>query len=365
MPQVGSGAKALRVAGEAEKIGAREPKAVGEVRPVIPLVGWFLVFAASATVVIRSGLSLSRAGDRIAEATGLGRLWVGTILLAIATSLPELVTNLSAVRLNAPALAGGNILGANMLNAVVLVSLVSLFPKVVVRPVTGDQRILVVTALVLTALATGLVLLDDWGNAGPISVGSLVILGGYAVGMRAVYRARPAESEAGREANGQGRERRRAWLKFALAAAGVLVGAPLLAASADRLADLLGLSGSFMGVLAVALVTTMPETSVTWGSLRLGSEEMALGNVYGSCAFNVAILGLADLFYGRPIFAFLDRSHVAAGVGAVLLMALGLLFLRLRRGGRLLSSQLLALAMVAGWAGVMLLVLSLAPTPGP
>ncbi len=329
------------------------------------LLLWVLLFVGSAALVIRSGLSLSKAGDRIADATGLGRLWVGTIFLAIATSLPELVTNLSAVRLNAPALAGGNILGANMLNAVVLVSLVSLFPNVVVRPVTGDQGILVGTALVLTALASGLVLLDGWGNAGPISVGSLVLLGGYVVGLRAVYRARPAESRTVREESGQGDGQRRAWLLFALAAAGVLAGAPLLAASADRLADLLGLSGSFVGVLAVALVTTMPETSVTWGSLRLGSEEMALGNVYGSCAFNVAILGLADLFYGRPIFASLDQSHVVAGAGAVLLMALGLLFLRLRRAGRTLPSQLLALAMVAGWVGVMLLVLSLAPTPGP
>lgn len=103
----GGSGQGLAGAGEAEKIGARAPKAVGEVRLVIPVVGWFLVFVVSATVVVRSGLSLSRAGDRIAEATGLGRLWVGTILLALATSLPELVTNLSAVRLNAPALAGG------------------------------------------------------------------------------------------------------------------------------------------------------------------------------------------------------------------------------------------------------------------
>jgi len=79
-------------------------------------LGWSALFLVSAAVVIRSGLSLSKAGDLLAERTGLGRLWVGTIFLAIATSLPELVTNLSAVRLDAPALAGGNILGANMLN---------------------------------------------------------------------------------------------------------------------------------------------------------------------------------------------------------------------------------------------------------
>jgi len=147
---------------------------------------------------------------------------------------------------------------------------------------------------------------------------------------------------------------------FGLAAAAVLVAAPLLAASADRLADIFGISGSFMGVLAVAIVTTMPEMSVTWGALRLGSEVMALGNVYGSCAFNVLVLGLADLIYPRPIFALLDRSHLVAGLGALLLMGLGLLCVTLRARNRLAASRLVALAIIGGWIGAMLVVFSLA-----
>ncbi len=64
-----------------------------------------------------------KAGDQLAESSGVGRLWVGTIFLAITTSLPELVTHLSAVGLDAQAPAGGNILGANMLNVVVFLTL--------------------------------------------------------------------------------------------------------------------------------------------------------------------------------------------------------------------------------------------------
>lgn len=134
--------------------------------------------------------------------------------------------------------------------------------------------------------------------------------------------------------------------------------APLLAASADRLAEIFGISGSFMGVLAVAVVTTMPETSVTWGALRLGSKEMALGNVYGSCAFNVFVLGLSDLLYAKPIFTVLDRSHLVAGLGALALMALGPLFLVLRARGKLGLSRGLALGIVAGWMGAMYFVLT-------
>lgn len=334
----------------------------------MPALGWAAVFVVSAAVVVRSGLSLAQAGDRLAGVTGLGRLWVGTIFLAIATSLPELVTNLAAVRLDAPALAGGNVLGANMINVVVLAGLVSLFPRVLVRRISSDQKWLVATALVLTGLVTGLVASGGPGNFGPISSGTILILGGYLAGMAAVYRTRGVEvelspgSEGGQAAGGPGAGRK-AWLMFGLAAAGVVIAAPALAASADRLADILGISGSFMGVLAVALVTTMPETSVTWGSLRLGSNEMALGNVYGSCAFNISILGLADLLYPQPIFRALDRSHVVAGLGALAVMAVGLGFLHLRARGRLRASQALAVAIVGAWLGVMFLVFS--QTGGP
>lgn len=328
-------------------------------------LGWSALFLVSAAVVVRSGLSLSKAGDLLAETTGLGRLWVGTIFLAVATSLPELVTNLAAVRLDAPALAGGNILGANMLNIVVLAALVSLFPALAVRRATCDQALLVVTALALTGVVTVLVALEGPVDLGPVSLGTVLILGGYILGMVAVYRARgvevrPEPGSEGGATDAPPPSAKRGWLMFGLAAAGVLVAAPLLAASADRLADIFGISGSFMGVLAVAIVTTMPEMSVTWGALRLGSEVMALGNVYGSCAFNVLVLGLADLIYPRPIFALLDRSHLVAGLGALLLMGLGLLCVTLRARNRLAASRLVALAIIGGWIGAMLVVFSLA-----
>jgi cation:H+ antiporter len=329
-------------------------------------VGWAALFLVSAGVVVRSGLSLSKAGDHLAEATGLGRLWVGTILLAIATSLPELVTNLAAVRFDAPALAGGNVLGANMLNIVTLAALVSLFPKAVVRPMGRDQQILVGTALFLTAVVVAAIVFGAEWNVGPVGLGTFLIIWGYIIGIGFVLRALDNQGKAEPQEEGKPAAQvplGRVWGWFALAAGGVLIAAPVLVVSADRLADILGISGSFMGVLAVALVTTMPEMSVTWGALRLGSETMALGNVYGSCAFNILILAFADLLYPKPIFLALDRSHIAAGVGACFLMGLGPAFLSLRARGKLALSRALALVMALGWAGLIYLVLTFAQHP--
>ena len=313
------------------------------------ILGYSALFLASAALVIRSGLSLAKAGDAIAEGTGLGRLWVGTIFLAIATSLPELVTNISAVRIGAAGLAAGNILGANMLNIVVLASLLSLFPRVAVSPLTLDQRILGGAALLLTALVLAFKTFPM--PLGPLSLGSFLILGVYSLAMYWVYRTREG-GDAPKDSTAK-ISLRRAWLVFALAAGGILIGAPALAFSADRLSDLLGVSGTFIGVLAVALVTTMPETSVTYGSLRLGSQEMAMGNVYGSCAFNVAILALADFFYPKPIYVALGFGHIVAGLGALFLMGVGLLFIWLRARSKFLPSLILALLIAGSWMAVL------------
>jgi len=80
------------------------------------------IFLASAVTVIYFGTQLAKYGDALATLTGWGRLFVGSILVALATSLPELSTNISAVTLDPPnpELALGNILGANMLTFAVV-----------------------------------------------------------------------------------------------------------------------------------------------------------------------------------------------------------------------------------------------------
>lgn len=214
-------------------------------------VGWAALFIVSAGVV-RSSRSLSKAGDHLTEATGLGRMWVGTILLAVAASLPELVTNLAAVRLDAPALAGGNILGVSMLNTVTLVVLVSLFSAAVVRPMGRDQRILVGLALSLTWIVVAAVGFGSEWNAGPLGMGTFLIAWGYVIGiaffLRALGNHGKVEPRGEHEPAAQvllGRVRAR----FALVAAAVFLAAPLLAASANRLAEIAGISGSFRACL--------------------------------------------------------------------------------------------------------------------
>jgi hypothetical protein len=74
---------------------------------------WIGVFLIAATALVWAGITLARAGDEIATRTGLGGLLVGMLLVAAATSLPEIVTDVSASIAGAPDLAVGDLFGSN------------------------------------------------------------------------------------------------------------------------------------------------------------------------------------------------------------------------------------------------------------
>ena len=115
-----------------------------------------VVFLASAAAVWVLGAGLSKYGDVLADLTGLGRLFVGSILVALATSLPELSTNISAVRLDPPNpdLAVGNVLGANMLDLFIFAMVALLFGgRRFLQQVAPEQGYLIVLAAAMTGLA--------------------------------------------------------------------------------------------------------------------------------------------------------------------------------------------------------------------
>lgn len=284
-----------------------------------------LLFVASAVLVIASGAYLARYGDVLAARLGWGRVWVGTILVSVATSLPELLTNITVATRDQPDLAGGDILGSNMVNMLVLASVALLFGgRRFFHQVVPAQRWLVLAASSLTALAIVLIAFPIGLDVVSVGLSSVLILGTYLGAMRLVYVALPA-SQPAEDADDGLPSLRRAWTLFGLASLGVIVAAPWLAFSVEEIAEVTGLATSFLGVIAIAMVTSMPEVSTSIAAIRLGASDLAFGNLYGSCAFNILILALADPFYRKGVLVeALGREHIAAGLIAVLLMALGL-----------------------------------------
>ena len=291
-----------------------------------------LVFLGSAAAVMFCGAKLAVYGDALASLTGWGRLFVGGLLLALATSLPELSTNIAAVRLDPPnpELAVGTVLGANMKNLVTLAAVALAFGgKRFLQRVAPEQGYLMVVAVGLTAVAILFGALKMGVEVWEIGLSSIIMIVLFVLGMWWVYKTRPKEAEAEAEADADGEDTgmtlSRAWVMFGLVSLGVVVSGYFLAWSTDQIAEITGIASSTLGILLLAFVTTMPEISATVMAVRLGAIDLAVAGLYGSSAFNVSILFYSDIFYRDGILVNqTEPAHFVAGGVAVGLMLAGL-----------------------------------------
>jgi len=299
--------------------------ATGSVTRVI----YLLVFAVCVALVVRGGTALARYANAIAETTGLGRLWVGTLLLAGATSLPELATDLTAVRIGAVDLAVGDLFGSSLANMLIL-AIIDLVPprRQVLRNVAFDHALAASLAISVNALAAAFVLARFEHSVLGVAPGSLLLVFAYVAGSWAVYRhaVRPSATPAAARlaAAEPALTTRRALQRFAGAAAVVLVAAPGLAWSAQGIAAISGLGETFVGTWLVGLSTSLPELVASLAAVRLGAFDLAVGNLFGSNAFNMAILLPLDLAQSGSLFAVLDPTHAISALFSIVLMSLGL-----------------------------------------
>ena len=306
-----------------------------------------IVFAGSACVVVFCGAKLAVYGDVLATLTGWGRLFVGSLLMAFATSLPELSANVSAVRLDPPnpELALGDILGSNMLNIFILAAVALGFgAKRFLVSVAPEQGYLIVAASVLTGLALLLGGLGISVSLWEVGLSSVVLIVVFIIGMWVVYKTRPQDGNEydSEPLMGLGR----AWALFGLVAAGVLVSGFFLAWSADQIAEITGIASSTLGILLMAVVTSMPEISSTIAAARMGAADLGVAGLYGSCAFNISILFYSDIFFRDGIVVnHMQSGHFVAGGVAVGMMLLGLALV--------LAHRRLRQVVVAGVLGLM------------
>ena len=331
------------------------------------------IFLASAVVVIFLGHQLAKYGDALATLTGWGRLFVGSILVALATSLPELSTNISAVRLDPPnpELALGNVMGANMVNMFTLAVVAHFFGgKRFLQQVAPEQGYLILLAAIMTGLGILFAAVKMDLALWQIGLSSVILLVVYVLGMRLVYVRRPQEDVADGAENGAensgAMSLRHAWSMFGLISAGVVAAGFFLAYSVDQVAEITGIASSTLGILAVSLVTTMPEAAATIAAARMGAADLGVGNLYGSCVFNIIILSFADPFYRQGILINQSEpAHFVAGGMALLLILFGLvLILGRNRMHRILVVAGLALMAALYLAGAVVVATLGAPNDG-
>jgi cation:H+ antiporter len=268
-------------------------------------------FAFCTLLIVLSGVRLSRYGDVIAEKTGMGGTWVGVLLMAAVTSLPELVTGASAVILyDLPEIAAGDVIGSCMFNLLILAFLDFRDPNPLSAHIHQRHTLSAGFGLLLLGLAMlALVAGARAPSIGWIGLHSLVFLAVYVFAMRTIFVFERAHlTDVAEKLTGEIRYAditlRRASALYAASAAVLVAAAIMLPGAAEKLAEETGLGQSFVGSLFVAASTSMPEVVVSIAAARLGALDMAAGNLFGSNIFNIAVLGLDDILYTNgPILA--------------------------------------------------------------
>lgn len=279
------------------------------------------LFALCALVIVVTGARLSYYGDVIAERSGLGQAWVGVIAMASVTSLPELVTGVSAVVINAPEIAAGDVVGSCLFNLLILGMLDVASPRPLfhrLRPVHTLSAAL--GAVLLIGAGAAILTAGRWPSLGWIGTPSVVLFGGYLMAVRSIYNYERTHDQVSDDGLGERYAHlslRGAIWRYAGTAVVLVAAASNLPSLAVALADATGLAEAFVGTAFVALSTSLPEVVVSLAAMRLGAWDMAAANVLGSNLFNVAILAIDDIFFTQgPLLATVSPAHAITALGA-------------------------------------------------
>lgn len=313
-------------------------------------------FILCVAVIAMAGARLVHHGDKIAMLTGLSRNWVGVILIATVTSLPELVTGLSAVTVaGAPDIAIGDALGSCIFNLAILAVVDLLHREGSVYARAGTGHVLSAAfGIVLLATAGLAIVLSARGampSIGHVSVASVGLLALYMLALRQIHRAEQSQARPGEPMGARPQMAlRRALTGYFASAAVVLAAGVWLPLVGVQLAEAMGWSQSLVGTLFVAFATSVPELATTLGAVRMGAVDLALGNLLGSNLFDLLIVALDDLAYLRgPIFAGIGHTHAASALVACMMSAAVIVALVSRPSGRVLRT--------VSWASVSLVAL--------
>ena len=260
---------------------------------------------------------LVRGASRMAAAVGISPLVVGLTVVAFGTSSPEIAVSVQSAFAGKSDLAIGNVVGSNIFNLLVILGLSALItPLMISRQVVRlDLPLMIATSVIVLPLAWN-------GVIGRVEGGLLlVLLFGY-TGL--LLRLGCNEPDAQAEIEAQPRTSL-AWIvDLALIVGGLallVLGSRWLVEAALTIARAIGISELIVGLTIVAAGTSLPEVATSVIAALRGQRDIAVGNVVGSCTFNVlAVLGLSSLVAPNGILV----SPAAVGFDIPIMIAVSL-----------------------------------------
>jgi cation:H+ antiporter len=315
----------------------------------------WLQFLLLLVVIGFAGVKLSVYGDAIADKSGLGSTWVGLVLLAAVTSLPELITGISSVTVaDTPDIAVGDVLGSCVFNLLIIVALDLFYRRESVYTAASHGHVVGAGFGIILIAFSGFSLVWSAVATVPaifhVGIYSPLILALYVIALHTTFnyeRQVMAEFIDAEPDDYPHITLKQAIIRYVIAALFVVAAGAWLPFVGKAVAVEMGWHESFVGTLFVAFVTSVPELVVTFAAMKIGAINMAIGNLVGSNIFNIMILAVDDLFFLKgPLLAHVSPSHASTALAAVIMSGVAVVALLYSPRTRVLNT--------VSWASILL-----------
>lgn len=239
------------------------------------------LFALGLIVLLKGADWSTDSASRIAKHFGVSNVIIGLSLLALSTSLPELAVSATASLLQSGGIAAGNVVGSNVANISLVLGSSVLFMPLLVDEGNIEEGTILFTLLVVSALymVNGLSRLEG----GLLLLFIFVYLYDlFRYGEKRIEKVKPDYNI-----------KKESFL-FILGIGGVVIGSRFLVSSAVSIAKTFQVSEVIIASTVIAIGTSLPELSVSLSAAKKGFKDLALGNIIGSCMFNISlVLGIS------------------------------------------------------------------------
>lgn len=260
----------------------------------------YVEYLVLAGAVVMLSIFLSKYVDALDKKTNLSGAFIGGILLAAVTSLPEFITSLTAIfSLNQPNLVQGNVFGSNIFNLTIIGACILLFPKKFKDSYIAKSHILTsIFTIVLFVICLLGMKFNNTLNLGflNLSYSSIAILILYIINL---VKMNGDSSEGSDNEDNVNLTIKQIIFRFIICSILLVVFSMMLTNVTDRLNNKLELGATVGGAIFLGIATSLPELTSSFNLVRLNNFNASFGNVIGSNLFNFTILAIGDIFYSK------------------------------------------------------------------
>ena len=254
------------------------------------LIIWLIIFIVSLFVLIKASDFFTDAAEKIGISLGISPFLIGVTIVSVGTSLPELISSITAVYQNSSEIVFGNVMGSNIANIFLIIGTASLISsplKILYELINVDLPLFVGSAFLL-----GLTVLDS-----NFSINEAIIcILGYVVYVFYTISSGKEEQQSETIDTSQKSFPVKQIVIVIVSALFVFFGAIYTIKSVTKISEILEIGKELIALSAVALGTSLPELMVTISAARKGNPEIAVGNVLGSNIFNsLIVMGIPRL----------------------------------------------------------------------